>query len=95
MPAGTSTAAAAPAGPALSQVPSHKHHSHPGDTLEDAHVVQLQHPHMTVTVGEDEPAKHAVEARISDIEVAEEGRPHSRLRYDEDGGLAMACCAAV
>lgn len=41
--------------------------------MEDQHVVQLGD--VQITVGEDEPAKHAVETEISEIEVVHKGRP--------------------
>lgn len=41
--------------------------------MEDQHVVQLGD--VQITVGEDEPAKRAVEAEISEIEVVHKGRP--------------------
>lgn len=56
--------------------PRHRHHSYPGDTLEDAHRVSLpSHPDVQITVGEDEPAKHAVETEISRIEEVDANKP--------------------
>jgi hypothetical protein len=37
--------------------PRHRHVSHPGDSLEDRHVVRLPTGDVEVTVGEDEPEK--------------------------------------
>lgn len=75
--------AAQPAGEAPGQ---HRHHSHPGDTLEDAHTVVLEGD-VEITVGEDEPSKHAVEAEISKIEEQDAGRPIKEYLDKWRGGI--------
>lgn len=75
--------AAQPPGGAFVQ---HRHHSHPGDTLEDAHTVVLEGD-VEITVGEDEPAKHAVEAEISKIEEQDAGRPIKEYLDKWRGGI--------
>lgn len=66
----------------------HTHHSHPGDTLEDARSVSLpSNPDVQITVGEDEPAKHAVEAEISRIEEVDAGHPIKEYFDKWKGGI--------
>jgi hypothetical protein len=66
----------------------HTHHSHPGDTLEDARSVSLpSNPDVQITVGEDEPAKHAVEAEISRIEEVDAGKPIREYFDKWKGGI--------
>jgi hypothetical protein len=94
--AGTPTqhaaAAAAPAGPdaagtTAAQPRPHHHHSHPGDTLEDQHAVRLSRDSV-VLVAEDEPKAHAVEERISDIEVGPDaGHPVREYLDKWRGGI--------
>ena len=62
---------------------------HPGDTLEDAHTVVIHQGSgdLQVTVGEDEPAKHAVEAEISQIETVDAGHPIKEYFDKWRGGI--------
>lgn len=67
-----------------------RHHSHPGDTLEDAHTVirhTLTGDDVQITVGEDEPSKHAVESEISRIEGEDAGKPIKEYFDKWRGGI--------
>lgn len=65
-----------------------RHHSHPGDTLEDARTVSLpSNPDVLINVGEDEPAKHAVETEISQIEETDAGKPIKEYFDKWRGGI--------